>query len=163
NRLRRIDAVVKQAEIKFALGQHAEHVKALEEIKDLVQAAADPPRRAAWQYWTGFLHSLIGSRPEVSLAYCREASAIAEAEGLEEMRAYAQCAIAHVLMAAGDSDAAIEAGERALAMFEARGNLWWACRALWALIPAVTALGHWDQALGYCRRAQAHAQAMNDL
>ena len=30
NRLRRIDAVVKQAEVKFALGRHAEHVEALE-------------------------------------------------------------------------------------------------------------------------------------
>ncbi len=29
NRLRRIDAVIKQAEVKFALGRHAEHVEAL--------------------------------------------------------------------------------------------------------------------------------------
>ena len=34
NRLRRIDAVVKQAEIKFALGRHAEHIQALEAIRD---------------------------------------------------------------------------------------------------------------------------------
>ena len=34
NRLRRIDAVVKQSEIMFALGRHAEHVKALEAIRD---------------------------------------------------------------------------------------------------------------------------------
>ena len=45
NRFRRIDAVVKQAEIKFALGRHAEHVAALEKIRDLVDASADPPRQ----------------------------------------------------------------------------------------------------------------------
>jgi predicted ATPase len=33
NRLRRIDAVIKQAEVKFALGRHAEHIQALEEIR----------------------------------------------------------------------------------------------------------------------------------
>ena len=77
NRLRRIDAVVKQAEIKFALGRHAEHVQALEAIRDLVEAVADAPRRAAWSYWTGFLHSMTGARPDVSIAYCREALAIA--------------------------------------------------------------------------------------
>src|SRR5262249_53543607 len=48
NGLRRVDAVVKQAEIKFALGRQTEHVKALEEIRDLVEEVADPPRRAAW-------------------------------------------------------------------------------------------------------------------
>src|SRR5439155_302985 len=64
NRLRRIDAVVKQSEIMFALGRHGEHVRALEGIHDLVEAAADPPRRAAWCYWTGFLHSITGARPD---------------------------------------------------------------------------------------------------
>src|SRR3989441_16485 len=46
NRLRKIDAVVKQSEIKFALGQHAEHVQALESIRTLTEDA-DPPRRLA--------------------------------------------------------------------------------------------------------------------
>src|SRR6516165_11721574 len=36
NRLRRVDAVLKQAEVKFALGQHAEHIEALEQIRALV-------------------------------------------------------------------------------------------------------------------------------
>ena len=35
NRLRRIDAVIKQAEVKFALGKHAEHIEALDQIADL--------------------------------------------------------------------------------------------------------------------------------
>ena len=35
-------------------------------IRELVDATADPPRRAAWYYWTGFLHSLTGARPEVA-------------------------------------------------------------------------------------------------
>ena len=82
NRLRRIDAVVKQAEIKFALGRHAEHVQALEAIRALVEASADPPRRAAWYCWTGFLHSLTGARPEISdRRIARRRSAIADAGG----------------------------------------------------------------------------------
>src|SRR5438132_10261531 len=62
NRLRRIDAVVKQSEIKFALGQHAEHVQALESIRTLTEDA-DPPRRLAWLCWVGFLHRLTGPAP----------------------------------------------------------------------------------------------------
>src|SRR3989475_10800819 len=96
NRLRRIDAVVKQSEIMFALGRHGEHVRALEEIRSLVDATADPPRRAGWYYWTGFLHSITGSRPEAPIAYCREALAIAEAARLDEIRAFAECWLTHV-------------------------------------------------------------------
>src|SRR6185436_9579523 len=42
NRRRRIDAVLKQAEVKFALGRHAEHLSALAGIQTIVEAAADP-------------------------------------------------------------------------------------------------------------------------
>src|SRR5262249_12898850 len=107
NRLRRIDAVIKQAEVKFALGRHAERVGALEGIKDLVDAVADPPRRATWYYWTAFLQSLIGARPEKPIMYCREALAIADASGFEDIRPFAECCLAHVLMAAGDLRGAI--------------------------------------------------------
>src|SRR5262249_19610978 len=124
NRLRRIDAVVKQAEIKFAMGRHAEQVQALEGIRDLVVTAADPPRRAAWSYWAGFLPSLTGARPEVSIAYCREALAIADANGLEEIRAFADCCLATAYGLSGDLHEALAAGERALGMFETRGNVW---------------------------------------
>ena len=54
NRLRRIDAVLKQAEVKFALGRHAEHIAALEEIRGIVEQTDDPRRRATWHYWMGF-------------------------------------------------------------------------------------------------------------
>jgi transcriptional regulator with AAA-type ATPase domain/tetratricopeptide (TPR) repeat protein len=163
NRLRRIDAIVQQAEVKFALGQHTEHVQALEGIRHLVETTADPPRRAAWYYWTGFLHSLTGSRPEIAIAYCREASAIADAEGLDEIRAYADCCLAQVLLVAGDLRGALEAGQRALGAFEARGNLWWACRTLWQIEQAANALGEWEQSLRLCRRALEYAQTANDL
>ncbi|PYN72977.1 MAG: guanylate cyclase, partial [Candidatus Rokuibacteriota bacterium] len=73
NRLRRIDAVVKQAEVKFALGRQAEQIQALEGIRDLVEGVGDRRRRASWHFWTGFIHSLTGARPQVPLAYCREA------------------------------------------------------------------------------------------
>src|SRR6516162_3246218 len=42
NRLRRIDAVLKQAEVKFALGRHTEHIQALEEIRAIVDQSDDP-------------------------------------------------------------------------------------------------------------------------
>src|SRR5262249_23743860 len=102
NRLRRVDAVVKQAEVKFALGRHAEHIQALEGIKTLVEALEDAARRAAWYYWTGFLHSLTGSRPEIPIAYCRQALAIAEAAGLDEIRALSECCLANVYSVSGD-------------------------------------------------------------
>jgi len=163
NRRRRIDAVVQQAEVKFALGQHAEHIQALENIRGIVEATADPPRRSAWYYWTGFLHSLTGSRPEIAIAYCRTAESIANEHGLDEIRAYAGCCLAQVLVFAGDLDSAVAAGERALAILEARGSLWWACRALWQMAPAANALGDWERAIGYCRRALEHGEAANDL
>ena len=163
NRLRKIDAVVKQAEVKFALGRHAEHVAALEGIHDLVDGIADPSRRAAWYYWAGFLHSLTGSRADLPIAYCREARAIADASGLDDLRAYSECCLAHVLLVAGDLHGALTAGEHALATFEARGNVWWACRALWALSPVANYLGQWTRGLEYCQRALEHGHAINDL
>ena len=163
NRLRRIDAVVKQAEIKFALGQHAEHVHTLEAIRHLVEQAADPPRRAAWYCWAGFLHSLTGAGTDVPIAYCREASAIAEANGLDEIRATADCCLTHVSVLAGNLREALEAGERALAAFEAQGNVWWACRTLWGLSMAANASGEWARSLECCRRALEHGKVVNDL
>ena len=162
NRRRRIDAVLKQAEVKFALGHHTEELMALEGVKGIVDESADPPRRAAWCYWTGFLHSLTGARADVSVGYCRRAAEIAEAEGLAELRAYAQSCLAHVYLVAGDLQGGLEAGEAALATFEARGNPWWACRTIWALQPLATGTGDWRRALAYCRRALTHAIATND-
>ena len=66
-------------------------------------------------------------------------------------------------LAAGSLGGALEAGERALAVFEERGNVWWACRALWALSPVANALGQWDRSLQYCRRALEHGTSLNDL
>jgi tetratricopeptide (TPR) repeat protein len=163
NRLRRIDAVVKQAEIKFALGEHAEHLKALESIQALVAACGDAPRQAAWHYWSGFLHSLIGSRPDVAITYCRQAAAIAETCGLAELRAYAESCLAQAYLFAGDLRGAMEVGHRALATFEAQGNVWWTCRTLIHLAPCANALGRWADSLAYCRRILDHGLAVDDL
>ena len=162
NRLRKIDAVVKQSEIMFALGRHADQVQALEDIRALVDATADPPRRAGWYYWAGFLHSITGSRPEVPITYCREASAIADVASLDEIKTYAECCLTHVYAMAGNLRAAVESGELALPEFERRGNVWWACRTLWGLIIALIYLGEWEKSLGYCRRSLEHGQAVND-
>jgi tetratricopeptide (TPR) repeat protein len=59
--------------------------------------------------------------------------------------------------------AGIEAGERALSIFEAGGNLWWASRALWHLSSASNCLGEWEASLAYCRRALEYGTLLNDL
>ena len=163
NRLRRIDAVVNQAEVKFAVGQHRAHVDALESIRSLVDRSADPRRRAAWYYWTGFLHSLTGTKPEVAIAYCREAAVTAEAGGFEEITAYAECCLGQVYQVRGEFREALDSGERALGIFERRGNVWWACRTLWGLNTVALYLGDWARALDYSRRALEHGRAVDDL
>ncbi len=101
NRLRRIDAVLKQAQVKYALGQYSEQIGALEEIRQILDETDDPHLRATWHYWTGFLHSVSGGRPEVAIEHCREAGKIASASGLEEIDAFAASCLAQVLMVAG--------------------------------------------------------------
>jgi class 3 adenylate cyclase/tetratricopeptide (TPR) repeat protein len=162
NRLRRIDAVIKQGELMFALGRHAQHVQALEEIHPLMEQA-DPPRRAAWFCWAGFLHSLTGARPEVPIAYCREAIALAEVAGLDDMVAFAEACLSQVYVVVGNLREAVEMGERALAFFERQGNVWWACRTLWFLSTACNAIGLWERGFGFCKQALEHGQTVNDL
>jgi len=163
NRLRRIDAVLKQAEVKFALGQHAEHIQALDQIRGLVDQCNDPRRRATWHYWRGFLHVLTGGQPNSAIEYCKEAAAIASSAGLDEIKAFADSCLAQVYLFIGRLHEAIETGERALASFEALGNLWWACRTIWHLNPAAMALGEWDASLKYCRRALEYGEALKDV
>jgi tetratricopeptide (TPR) repeat protein len=162
NRLRRVDGVLRQAEVKFALGRHVEHIAALEAIRHLVEDTGDPRRRATWRYWTGFLHCLTGGDLGVAIGHCREASALADAHGLEDVRALAGSGLAQAGVMAGDLHGALAAGERALAAFEARGEVWSACRALWILSVVANALGEWARGLAYCRRALAHAESLDD-
>jgi len=162
NRLLRIDAVIGQAEVMFALGQQSEHVQALEAIHPLVEQCGDDRRRAEWSYWTGFLHSFTGSRPEVSIGYCRDAARIASNAGLEELQAFANCCLAHVSVLSGDLGDAMAAGERALPVFESLGNTHWACRTLWGMSMAANAIGDWSRGLDICRRALEHGKATGD-
>jgi tetratricopeptide (TPR) repeat protein len=163
NRLRRIDAVLKQAELKYALGRSAEQIGALEQIRGIVDEIADPPRRAAWHYWLGFLNSTSGGRTDTAIEYCQEAANIASTFGLGETNAFAESCLAQVYVVAGDLRRAIEAGERALSSFEARGNLWWAARTLWHLNSAASCLGEWQASLGYCKRGLEYGIVLNDL
>jgi class 3 adenylate cyclase/tetratricopeptide (TPR) repeat protein len=163
NRLRRIDAVLKQAEVKFALGRHTEHIQALEEIRGILDQIDDPRRRATWHYWTGFLRILTGGRPDVSIDHCNEAAALAAATGSDEIKAFAESCLAHVYTVAGRLRDAVEVGERALSSFESQGNLWWASRTLWSLSVAANCLGEWAASLDYCQRALDHGIALNDL
>jgi class 3 adenylate cyclase/tetratricopeptide (TPR) repeat protein len=163
NRLRRIDAVLNQAEVKYALGRYTEHIQALEEIRGIVDDAADPPRRAAWHYWTGFLHATSGGRPDVAIEHCRKAAEIASAFSLDEINAISESCLAQVYMIAGRLQEALEAGKRAVAFFEARGNRWWAGRTLWHLTAIANYLGDWAASRNYCRRGIEHGVALQDL
>jgi class 3 adenylate cyclase/tetratricopeptide (TPR) repeat protein len=162
NRHRRIDAVVKQAEIKLALGRHAEHVQALEAIRPLVDESADPPRAASWYFWTGFCHSLTGAPPALTISYCRRAIDIAESAGLADVRASAECCLTHVYVIAGELQTSLAVGTRALAFFDAQGDVWWACRALWGLSIGTMYAGAWSASLDYCKRAIEYGMAVND-
>jgi len=111
----------------------------------------------------GFLHSFTGSRPEVTIAYCREAAAVAEAGGFDELRAFAECCLLGGYNVAGDLREALAVGERALTFFEERGNIWWACRTLWQLSTTAISMGEWERSLAYCRRALEHGRVVDDL
>jgi transcriptional regulator with AAA-type ATPase domain/tetratricopeptide (TPR) repeat protein len=163
NLVRRLDAVLKQSEIRFALGEHRAQLQGLAAVHDIVEQVADPARRAAWLYWSGFLHSLVGDPLEIAIALCQEAAALVEGAGLEDLRPFADCCLAQAYSFAGDLSQAMTAGERALAEFEARGNVWWACRTMWILSAAANALGQWSRSLGYCSRALEHGEAADDL
>ena len=163
NRLRRIDAILKQGDGKFALGEHAEHIQALDRISPLVDEIGDPQRLATWHYWRGWAHIMTGGRPDIAIDHCNKAAEFASAPGLDEVRAYAESCLAQVYLTAGRLREAIEAGERALARFEELGNLWWAVRTISHLSPAAIALGEWDRSLNYCRRAIEHGITLNEV
>jgi len=163
NRVRRVDAVIKQAEVKLALGRHAEHIGALEKIRDLVAQLEDPQRRVAWHYWTGYLQCLTGGRPVVTIDHCRQAAAIASAAGFNQLHGLVGTCLAQAYVVAGELKAAIEAGELALSIFEARTDPWLASRALWHLSSAANYLGDWEASFAYCRRALQYATDLDDL
>jgi class 3 adenylate cyclase/tetratricopeptide (TPR) repeat protein len=163
NRLRRLDAVIKQGEVKLALGRHAEHIGALDEIRGVVEVTADPRRRVAWHYWTGFLHSLTGGRPDFAIEHCREAASIASAAGFADLDGFVASSLAQACIVAGQLREAMDAGKRALSVFEARGDLWPACRALWHLSSAANYLGEWEASFAYCRQALDLGTALDDL
>ena len=142
NRLRRIDAVIKQAEVKFALGHQTEHIAALDAIRATVEESGEPRYRATWHYWRGFLHSLTDGAPAVAIEHCRQAAQIAAAAGFEELDGFVASALAQAYVVAGEPRAAIDVGEKAVRVFEARGNIWWSGRTLGHLANAAVILGH---------------------
>jgi tetratricopeptide (TPR) repeat protein len=163
NRLRRIDAVIKQGDGKFALGEHAEHLQALDRIRALIHEIGDPHRSATWHYWRGWTHIMTGGRPDVAIDDCNKAVELAIAAGLDEIKACAESCLAQVYLTAGRLRETIEVGERALASFESLGNLWWAVRTISQISPAAIALGEWDRSLNYCRRAIEHGTTLNEV
>ncbi len=163
NRLRRIDAVLKQGELKLALGRHAEHLESLEKIGNIVRESGDPHRRATWHYWAGFLRILTGDQAAAAIGHCQRAADIASAAGFHDLDGFIASCLAQAYIVAGKLGAAIDAGERALSIFEAENNLWWASRALWHLSSAANCQGDWNVSLKYCCRALDYSAALNDL
>jgi class 3 adenylate cyclase/tetratricopeptide (TPR) repeat protein len=162
NRLRRLDAVIKQAELKLALGRHAEHIGALDDIRAIVEETDDPARLVAWHYWRGFLHSLTGGRPAVAIEHCLRAAEIASATGFDELDGFVASCLAQAYIVAGELRAGLEAAQRAVSIFETRNDLWPACRALWHLSSAANYLGDWGQSFDACRRALDYSIALKD-
>jgi tetratricopeptide (TPR) repeat protein len=106
---------------------------------------------------------LTGGRPNVAIDYCDQAAALAAIAGSDEIKAHVDSCLAQGYLMAGRLREAIEAGERALASFEALGDLWWGVRTISHLSPAAIALGEWDRSLNYCRRAIDYGATLNDV
>jgi tetratricopeptide (TPR) repeat protein len=160
NRLRRIDAVLKQADIRYGLGQYTEYLQILQDIRGLVEQTDEPRQRAVWHCWTGLLHGVTGGRLDIAIEHCHQAARIAGAQGLQEIDAFAASCVAQVYIVCGRLRAAIESGERALAYFEGLGDHWWAARTLWFLTVAANYLGEWRVSIDYCRRGIEHGDGL---
>jgi hypothetical protein len=152
NRLRRVDAVLKQADVRYDLNQYSEYLQMLEDIGGIVEQTDDHRRLAVWHYWMGMLHSLMGSPPRIAIEHCDEAATIAASHQLPEVHAVALACIAQVYIVAGRLRDAVKSGERALTFFEECGDHWWAARTLWFLNIAASYLPDWRAAVDYCRR-----------
>ena len=160
--LRHLDTMLDEAEVAFAHGRQHEHARILQDKHAAFHQDGGPWREALSQCWTGFLQVITEGHPDVALCYCRKACAIAERTDLEELRAFMDCCKAQIHLVAGDLLAGQLAGIRALAAFEARGNIRWACRTLWLLSALTNAMMAWLSSLAYCERALTHARAITD-
>jgi tetratricopeptide (TPR) repeat protein len=105
---------------------------------------------------------LTGGPAALAIEHCREAAAIAAASGCDEIEGFVYSCAVQTYLFGGELRPAIEAGDRAIAILEAQGNLWWACRTLWNAAQAAIYLGEWDAGLAYCRRVLAHAAKLDD-
>ena len=156
NRRRRVDAVLKQREARFALGQQREHIENLRAIGPLVEEVRDPRTTADWHYSLGFLEGLTGGSLTAAVTHCQTASQIADMAGLTEVYARAECCLTQLHTMAGDLHSAVAAAERALAIFERESrddSVFWTCRTLWQLCAAQLAQGRWEEALANGRVA----------
>ena len=81
--------MLKQAEVKFALGRHAEHIAALEQIRDLVEETSDPRAPSYLALLERFLAQLDGGPAGIAIEHCRRGRAISAAAGLTISTAYA--------------------------------------------------------------------------
>lgn len=104
----------------------------------------------------------IGDSLDVAIEHCNKATSLATTAGPNEIGAFAESCLTQGYLFAGRLQEAISTGERALASFEARGDLWWAVRTIPDLSPTAIALGGWDRSVSYCRRAVEHGATLNN-
>ena len=161
-RLHHLDTMLDEAETAFANGCQYEHAVLLHTQHAAFQRDGGPWREALHQCWIGFLQVITEGHPDEALGYCHKACAIAQRTDLEELRAFMDCCKAQMHLIAGDLLAGQLVGIRALAAFEARGNIRWACRTLWLLSALTNAMRAWLSSLAYCERALTHARAIKD-
>ena len=126
--------------------------------------AADPPRRAAWYCWAGFLHSLTGARPGGAHRLLPRGVGDRGRERPRRDPGVSPSAASRTSTCwRATSGRPWRRGSARSPIFEARGNVWWACRTLWGLSMAANASGEWARSLECCRRALEHGKALNDL
>ena len=97
------------------------------------------------------------------IAYCREASAIAEANGLDEIRAFAECCLTHVNVLAGNLRAALEPGSARSRSSRRAGTSGGRAGRSGASAWPPTPRASGRAASRLCRQALEHGKALNDL
>ena len=164
NRLRRIDAVVKQVEVKLALGRHAEHIDGARWHTRHRRRKRGPAPARQLALLDG-LSRLPDRRPSGGgdRALPRGGDDRRDAPVSTNSTATSNPAWRRPTPSPANCAPPSTAGERARAIFEARGNRWYASRALWHLSTAANYLGEWEASLSYCRRAFEHGVALEDI
>jgi len=135
----RSTATARLAEALYALGR-LDDAAAETELAQELTAADDVLSQALWRQMRAKLHARAGRHADAE-RFAREAVSLHSTSDMVNYHAHALTDLAEVLRHAGSDDAAAEELERALALFEGKGNLVLAARARAALLVIPVAPG----------------------